>query len=162
MAEKKGDVLARWSRLKRAARQAPKANEAAAGAPLPELPPVDQLGFESDFSGFMDRRVDDALRRSALKALFRASHFNVHDGLDVYAEDYTKLETLTKEMVAELEHAKRILRGPESEAPAQADADGVSTSSQERPSVEIEPPPQAGPRADAEPPPERKDDGAAG
>ena len=76
---------------------------------LIELPSIDELGPESDFQGFMDPRVDDTLRRTALKKLFSDPLFNVTDGLDVYAEDYTKLESMTPAMVAGLKHARGLL-----------------------------------------------------
>ncbi len=78
---------------------------------LPVLPPLDELDPESDFVAFMDPRVDDQVRRAALKTLFRDPDFNVADGLDVYAEDYTKLEKLTPAMVAALRYAQRTLFG---------------------------------------------------
>ncbi len=77
----------------------------------PVLPPLDELDPESDFAAFMDPRVDDQVRRAALKTLFRDPDFNVADGLDVYAEDYTKLEKLTPAMVAALRYAQRALFG---------------------------------------------------
>lgn len=78
-------------------------------APSTELPTLDELGPDSDFRGFMRSDVDDDLRRSALKKLFSDPHFNIADGLDVYAEDYTKLETLSPAMLAGLKHAQRLL-----------------------------------------------------
>jgi hypothetical protein len=78
---------------------------------LVELPSIDELGPDSDFQGFMNPQVDDSLRRAALKKLFSDPHFNVTDGLDVYAEDYTKLESLTPAMVAGLKHTRGILFG---------------------------------------------------
>ncbi len=127
----KEGVLSRWSRRKReSARSAdeeqelpprtPAELEADAGKtekdaperegqqPI-ELPSIDELGPDSDFHGFMKPDVDDGLRRAALKKLFRDPHFNVTDGLDVYAEDYSKLESLTPSMVAGLKHARRLL-----------------------------------------------------
>ena len=74
-----------------------------------ELPSIDELNPDSDFEAFMDPGVDDDVRRSALKTLFRDPHFNITDGLDVYAEDYTKLEKLTPAMVAALRYAQRNL-----------------------------------------------------
>ena len=85
-----------------------------------ELPSLDELGPHSDFQGFMNPKVDDGLRRAALKKLFSDPHFNVTDGLDVYAEDYTKLETMTPAMVAGLKHAQRLLFG-EAESDKQTD-----------------------------------------
>ena len=132
----KEGVLSRWSRLKREsvpdageaetspdhdrAEEAiansddvnPSANEEEIAKPLPSL---DELGPDSDFQGFMKPGVDDGLRRAALKKLFGDPHFNVTDGLDVYAEDYTKLESMTPAMVAGLKHTKRLLFGDSEE-----------------------------------------------
>jgi hypothetical protein len=123
MAQDKENPLTRWSRLKReAAREAeaPRPGPKAApprtpSAPAPELPPLDRLNPDSDFSAFMDRRVDDGLRRLALKKLFSDPRLNLVDGLDDFAEDYSLLEDLPQEMVAKLEHARNTLRGPEPE-----------------------------------------------
>ncbi len=84
--------------------------------PLPELPSLETLGPDSDFQAFMDPRVDDAVRRAALKTLFRDPTFNITDGLDVYAEDYTKLEKLTPAMVAALRYAQRTLFGEQDQS----------------------------------------------
>jgi hypothetical protein len=126
MAQDKENPLSRWSRLKReAAREAeaPRpARKAAPGpaprapeTPMPELPPLDQLTPDSDFSAFMDPRVDERLRRLALKKLFSDPRLNIVDGLDDFAEDYTLLEDLPQELVAKLEHARSTLRRPDPE-----------------------------------------------
>ena len=60
----------------------------------PALPPVESLTSESDFAAFMRPKVDEGLRRQALKKLFADPHFNVMDGLDVYIDDYTKPDPL--------------------------------------------------------------------
>ena len=134
MSEKSREgLLGRWSRLKRestagkegdsltldggAAESAPAdvtgdiERPKSRSEPLPELPSIDELDPDSDFAAFMDPGVDDDVRRAALKALFRDPDFNVTDGLDVYAEDYTKLEKLTPAMVAALRYAQRTLFG---------------------------------------------------
>lgn len=113
--EEKESLLSRWSRRKQEARERPpqEAPRQADAKPLPELPPVDKLSFESDFSGFMDARVDESLRRIALKKLFGDRRFNITDGLDDYAEDYAALEDLPAAMVDQLQHARRMLRGAE-------------------------------------------------
>jgi Protein of unknown function (DUF3306) len=118
MAQDKENPLARWSRLKRESARAaevPKPAPRAPEAPPPELPPLDQMGPDSDFSAFMDRRVDDGLRRLALKKLFGDPRLNAADGLDVFSEDYSKLEDLPQEMVAKLVHLRRTLRRPDPE-----------------------------------------------
>lgn len=115
--------LSRWSRLKKDAREDPSRDEPAKAEqaqPAPDLPPIEDLNHDSDFSVFMDKRVDHRLRRLALKKLFTDPSFNVPDGLDDYAEDYTLLEDLPEEMVALQEHAKRVLRGPETEEKPEA------------------------------------------
>ena len=97
-------------------------------APL-RLPPLEELGPDSDFQAFMDPRVDDETRRAALKRLFRDPAFNVTDGLDVYARDYSKLEKLTPAMVAALRYAQRNLFG-EREPSEQGDmAEGAASES---------------------------------
>lgn len=115
MARDDQDFLRRWSRKKRAAQAAPAA-PAAEAAPAPaELPPLDSLNLESDFKNFMQAKVEESMKRAALKKLFSDPRFNVMDGLDVYIEDYSKGETLSPEMVATLEHAKATLLGPKPE-----------------------------------------------
>jgi Protein of unknown function (DUF3306) len=134
MAQEKESPLARWSRLKReSARETdapkPAPNSAAPAQPAaepraPDLPPVDQLTPDSDFSGFMDPRVDERLRRLALKKLFSDPRLNVVDGLDDFAEDYSLLEDVSQELVAKLEHARRTLRRPEPDRqPEEKDAE---------------------------------------
>jgi hypothetical protein len=69
---------------------------------------VAQLTGDSDFSAFVARGVDAAVRRTALKKLFADPHFNAMDGLDVYIDDYTKPSPVTEAMLASLEHAKQV------------------------------------------------------
>lgn len=108
--------LSRWSRRKlEAGREAAEPKPAA--APLPEadppaaLPPVETLDIESDFKAFMRAKVDEGVRRAALKKLFSDPRFNVMDGLDVYIDDYSQGDPIPPEMLARLEHAKRTLLG---------------------------------------------------
>jgi len=150
MAKDPEPFLSRWSRLKRErddAEQAPApvadssadapmlSDAQAADAPLPELPPIDELTPASDFRPFMDPRVPEALRRVALKKLYADPHFNVQDMLDDFAEDYTLLETLPAGMADKLAHARRTLLGQneadrieaeEQKAAEKAAADGPS------------------------------------
>jgi hypothetical protein len=75
---------------------------------LPTMDDVAQLTGDSDFSAFVARGVDAAVRRTALKKLFADPHFNAMDGLDVYIDDYTKPSPVTEAMLASLEHAKQV------------------------------------------------------
>lgn len=77
-----------------------------------ELPPVDSLTFESDFSAFLRPGVDDSLRRTALRKLVRDPRFNVMDGLDVYIDDYNKFEPIPDDVLAKLEHVRYLFDPP--------------------------------------------------
>ena len=110
--------LGRWSRMKTEARTAEPEPPAQATLPAaeevpPELPPVESLTIDSDFRGFFHPKVDEDLRRSALRKLFSDPHFNVMDGLDVYIDDYSVSEPIPPEMLAGLKQAQRILRWAE-------------------------------------------------
>lgn len=59
-----------------------------------DMPAMEQLTEESDYSDFLSPSVSDALRKLALRKLFHLPLFNVVDGLDDYAEDYTKFASL--------------------------------------------------------------------
>jgi hypothetical protein len=107
--------LKRWSqrKLDAVAAPAPPPATAAVPAPLapaaapvastpPELPPVESLHFDSDFTAFLRPDVDEKLKRAALKQLFRDPRFNVMDGLDTYIDDYTKADPIPTDVLAEL------------------------------------------------------------
>jgi len=83
---------------------------AAAPVPLPTMDDVARLTRDSDFSAFVARGVDAAVRRTALKTLFADPHFNTMDGLDVYIGDYTTPSPMSEAMLASLAHAKQVLR----------------------------------------------------
>jgi hypothetical protein len=117
--------LRRWARRKTEARSGvealpgpaveapvavPPPAAAPAPAPLPTMDDVAQLTGDSDFSAFVARGVDAAVRRTALKKLFADPHFNTMDRLDVYIDDYTKPSPVSAAMLASLEHAKQVLR----------------------------------------------------
>ena len=136
-----GLTLSRWSRLKRAAAEE-QAGPSAAGAesvvavPTPEkgqdevmsdgaintastsrkydeLPPISAISLAEDFTPFMQSTVPQALKRQALKALFKEPHFNVMDGLDIYIGDYTVFEPISPEVMATLSSWKTIMNPPQ-------------------------------------------------
>ncbi|OGA71969.1 MAG: hypothetical protein A3G81_15720 [Betaproteobacteria bacterium RIFCSPLOWO2_12_FULL_65_14] len=145
--DEKEPLLSRWSRRKRQARERPlqEAPKPADARPLTDLPPVDKLSFESDFRGFMDSRVDEAVRRIALKKLFSDPRFNITDGLDDYAEDYAALEDLSAAMVERLQHARRTLRGKQAEDGEAQEAQAA----EQRVEPPAQPVPEPQPLADA-------------
>ena len=77
-------------------------------AAAPELPPIESLGEESDYSAFLASDVPADLRRKALRKLFQSPKFNVRDGLDDYDLDYTSPEPLGDIVTAEMRHRLRI------------------------------------------------------
>ena len=137
--------LGRWSRRKRAATPgtvvpeaqavptqgvapspgAPSADAVAPAEPDP-LPPVESLTPESDFAPFMRPRVDEDVKRQALKTLFSDPRFNVMDGLDVYIDDYSKPDPLPEGW---LEKLNMVARLGEYREPEPAEGEGVADAS---------------------------------
>ena len=118
MTQDKEAFLDRWSRLKKE-RPAEQASEnpvvqEAKEEPLPPLQAVEDLKPDSDFTPFMNPRVDDATRRSALKKLFADPHFNVADPFEAYSEDYTKSDPIPEKMLKAINRARDLaVDGPE-------------------------------------------------
>jgi len=104
--KEKEKFLSRWSRLKSESKELP---EKTPETPAPVLPPLDKLTPESDFTGFMHPKVEDALRRAALKKLFSDPHFNVPDPFEAYSGDWTGGEPISEEMLATLNQARTLL-----------------------------------------------------
>ena len=110
MAEDKQGFLGRWSRLKQEAEKEKSVPQATASSERPpELPPVDRLTPDSEFSGFMHPKVSDALRRAALKKLFADPHFNIPDPFEPFSGDWTVGEPISEEMLATLNQARTLL-----------------------------------------------------
>jgi len=132
--------LSRWSRRKRETGEAdgptrqPPAPDSAAAATLEtaesppaeltdaDMPALESLDEHSDYRGFLSPKVSEELRRSALRKLFGLPQFNVCDGLDDYAQDFTSFEPLgnlvTNEMRRLLERERdkleqRLVQGQE-------------------------------------------------
>jgi len=59
-----------------------------------ELPPIESLHEDSEVSMFLGEGISETLKRQALRKLFHLGKFNICDGLDDYAEDYTIFEKL--------------------------------------------------------------------
>jgi hypothetical protein len=95
---------------------------AAAPIVLPTMDDVAQLTSESDFSAFVARGVDQAVRRSALKKLFADPHFNVMDKLDMYMDDYNVASPMPADMLASLKHSKSFFDQAAEDARKRAEA----------------------------------------
>jgi hypothetical protein len=103
----------------------PNASPYAEATQDPPLPPVESLTFESDFSAFMSSKVDEPVKRQALKKLFSDPHFNVMDGLDVYIDDYSKFDPIPPDVLAKLEHARFVLDPPKTRVNARGEVEDV-------------------------------------
>ena len=120
-------VLSRWSRRKVEARDGnlsdeldlPAVEETPAAIEQPavqveqpeppaltdaDMPDLDSLTSESDFSLFMSKGVSDKLRNMALRKMFAAPVFNIRDGLDEYDEDFTTFEKLGDIVTCDMKH----------------------------------------------------------
>jgi len=128
MSRDKESFLGRWSRLKQEQQRAADApagpppvpaGQGAAGGTPAQLPPLEALTPQSDFSAFMGPNVADALRRAALKKLFAHPQINVADPFEPFSGDWTVGEAIPEEMLARLQQARAaLLREPETQAAA--------------------------------------------
>lgn len=138
MSEAEGTFLGRWSRRKALRQQEldddaiqgdlahesePAPQDAARPAADPvkpltdeDMPPIDSLGEDDDFSGFLSPEVSDKLRKVALRKLFHGAAFNVRDGLCEYDEDYTSFEPLGDIVTADMRHQQEMLERKAREA----------------------------------------------
>ena len=109
MTEEKEPFLDRWSRLKREMPEEKPLVQKAKEDPAPPLQPVEELKPDSDFTPFMNPKVDGATRSAALKKLFADAHYNVPDPFEAYSGDWTAGEPIPMEMLKTLNHAKKLL-----------------------------------------------------
>ena len=110
--ESDGGFVSRWARRKRDAKTAARA-EAVAPAPEPsgqvpaeapsaeidpaELPDPDTLDAEADFTVFLKEGVPEAVRRRALRRLWRLNPVLANlDGLNDYDDDFTDAATVVE------------------------------------------------------------------
>lgn len=168
------NFISRWSRRKIAVRKGetveaesvkptPEAGRAAptagvvpepsgsqkAQAPM-ELPPIDSLTIDSDFTAFLQPGVDPGLKREALKKLVRDPRFNVMDGLDVYIDDYSKPDPLPDgwlEKLNQMKHLGHYLEPKEGDAPPSQETIDAQPVDELRKTIE----PQPGDRPTSDP-----------
>ncbi|MFY9314243.1 MAG: DUF3306 domain-containing protein [Burkholderiales bacterium] len=145
MSEEKEAFLDRWSRLKREQpeEEKPFVPQAKQEPPAP-LPPVDKLKPDSDFTPFMDPRVDPETRRSALKKLFADAHYNVPDPFEAYSEDYTKSEPIPEKILKAINRVRDVaVKGEEKVAEEERLAEQVKRAEQAAQADKAEAPTQA-------------------
>lgn len=69
-----------------------------------DMPPIETLDENSDYSPFLSPKVSQKLRSVALRKLFHMAAFNIRDGLDDYDEDFTFFEPLGDTITADMRH----------------------------------------------------------
>lgn len=195
MSDESNGTLSRWSQRKLAARHGAVIDEpppdkksvtppvtagensaataAEAETETPELPPIDELTFESDYTGFLHKSVPEALRRAALRKLWASDPlFGFIDGLDDYCEDFNVIDTPitlaqtsykvgrgyldeVKEAVSEVESEVAKL-GPENvgQAPSESSAESLDEQTAEEDSVADDAPDESRQLAAAAPEPD--------
>lgn len=144
----KEPFLSRWSRRKLQTDQRASAARAAelpsaAAPPAATVQPAAALPEPGtpEFREFFDPKVDEALRRVALKKLFGDPHFNVMDGLDTYIDDYSKPDPISAAMLRQLNQARELfLFDDEDKADKQPDADADAGASDDT-ALAVEPDP---------------------
>ncbi len=109
----------------------------------PPLPPVESLTIDSDFAPFLSSKVDETVKRAALRKLFTDPHFNVMDGLDIYIDDYSKPDPMPAGLLDKLADVYKTV---------EEKADDLARIEAATVAAETAPPPQAEP-ARAEVPP---------
>lgn len=73
-----------------------------------DMPDIETLNADSDFSPFFSKSVSKDLRNLALKKLFFSGKFSARDGLDDYDDDFTKFEPLGDTVTCDMKfHARR-------------------------------------------------------
>ena len=108
------------------------------------LPPVEDLKPSSDFAPFMNPKVADETRRSALKKLFADAHFNEPDLFEPYSKDFTKSEPIPEKMLKAINRVRDVaVKGEEQVAEeerlaeaARAEAGKTETAAAEAPTQE--------------------------
>lgn len=70
----------------------------------PELPPLESLDENSDYSAFLGKGVPPDVKQQALQKLFHSPKFNVRDGLDDYDWDFSNPEPLGNIITAEMRY----------------------------------------------------------
>ncbi len=116
-----------------------------------DMPPIESLDENSDYSLFMSKGVSENLRRMALRKLFSQGVFNIRDGLDDYDDDFTTFESLGDLVTSDMKHREEMKEKTrqreldEEQQEAAGDDEAPDTVESE---VETEPEDDNGPAAD--------------
>ena len=72
------------------------------------MPALETLHDDSDYSGFLSPEVSDKLREVALRKLLHGKAFNIVDGLDDYDDDFITALPLGDNVTAEKRHQAEV------------------------------------------------------
>ena len=72
------------------------------------MPALETLHDDSDYSGFLSPEVSDKLREVALRKLFHGKAFNIVDGLDDYDDDFITALPLGDIVTADMRHQAEV------------------------------------------------------
>jgi len=95
-----------------------------------DMPSLDSLDQDSDYSPFLSRGVSPELRQTALRQLFRQPKFNVETCLDDFQDDFLNFQPLGDIVTADMRHmaeveaqreAARVARAAEDAPPSEPD-----------------------------------------
>jgi hypothetical protein len=121
-----------------------------------DMPPLDSLDQDSDYSPFLSPGVSRELRRTALRQLFRQPKFNAETCLDDFQDDFLNFQPLGDIVTADMRHM--------AEVEAKREATRVARAAEETPPSEhgLIADGQAGGQGDGPAPLERADAEGAG
>ena len=117
-----------------------------------ELPVIENMTPQSDFSPFMAPNVDPLLRNQAMKKLFTDPHYNVMDRLDIYIDDYSTHPPLPIEVIRQMSISKTLRlfddedeqdqanKGAKEDAPAHATKEPAVNTALPAEAVPVQPP----------------------
>lgn len=73
-----------------------------------DMPPLNSLDQDSDYSPFLSRGVSSELRQTALRQLFRQPKFNVETCLDDFQDDFLNFQPLGDIVTADMRHMAEV------------------------------------------------------
>jgi hypothetical protein len=73
-----------------------------------DMPPLESMDQDSDYSPFLSRGVSPDLRQAALRQLFRQPKFNVETCLDDFQDDYVNFQPLGDIVTADMRHQMEV------------------------------------------------------
>lgn len=103
-----------------------------------DMPPLESLNEDSDYTGFLSPNVSEALRKKALRKLFSATVFNHVDGLDDYDDDFTSFEPLGDIVTSDMKHAMEMEAKRKLEEALNADSENAAEQTEPSPEEDAE------------------------